>query len=1098
MLQFLTGRAGAGKSEYLRRMVVEKSGSPVLRPVMIVPEQYSFETEKKIFSLAGPVKANRIDVVSFTRLANLVFRREGGIAGKVLSDGGRRMMMRMAIASCKDHLEVYGKAAESERITDAMLTAISEFKLCGITAEQLRSASAGKDSVLQKKLLEIALVYSAYDAMLEGTYLDSRDDLTRLEQRLQTSDFFAGRFVAVDSFEGFTPQERKILACIMRRAEHIVIALCTDNEPEQGTGLFSLVNRTKRQLKHAARMQAIPVGHEIHLEKPLRYRNKALMHLEQNLFRAGQAYSAESQAVRIITAQSVFEEAEWVAAAVRNLVMDEGYAYRDFTIVCRSPERYYDCVGNEMQKRDIPCFLSVPERVDAEPVMRFVLNAFEVVCRGFAQQQLFAFLKTGITGFTAGEISDLENYAFTWKLTKEEWLHGFTKHPEGFGKETTDETAAVLRRLNDIRSRAIVPLRQFQKRILEASGREISEAVYALMIAFELEIHFPAYCERLRDTGEIAAADKQMRVWELMMEILEQMAAVLGEAVIDADRYASLLKDVIRSEDISEIPNVLDEVVFGKPEQVRQSSPKVVFILGAAQGEFPLLPQNAGLFSDAERRVLIQSDLPLGDPLEQKTIEERYLAYSVCCLPSEKLYVSYPASIDGEEKAPSEIVNAVAELFPSDCFLDEPELAFLANSKAAAFTKAAAAFSQNTPAAAALLSISREMPEYKGRMEALARAASKAPVKISEKAAEGFFGDALSLSASRIESFFRCPFQYFCRYGLKARERMPAEINAMQYGTIMHDIFEKVFSRDLEEVKNWTETELLRRIELYIAAYAEERLGGMDGLDGRERYRLRRLAMSAVILVRHVCEELAQSKFQPAALEMNIGTEIAPLKIRSAEGHMVSVSGIIDRVDVLPDAHEGYARVVDYKTGQKDFHLADVVYGLNMQMLVYLAALVSSGRYRPAGILYTPLAAVSVTVDPSAESDEIKKEQDKSLRMNGMVLSDPEIIRAMEDAAKGKFIPASIGAKGDVRGSAVNAQDMDMLLQYCQRLIATMADRLCRGEIGAAPMTKRGSPCAYCAYAYVCGQAQEDEKPEAMDDETALQIIREELKLHEP
>lgn len=1097
MLQFVTGRAGSGKTEYLRREIAVRS-KDCEGCIMLVPEQYSFETEKAVMHLAGPQKANCIQVLSFTRLADLIFRTEGGISGRRLSDGGRRMMMNMAIAACQDHLMLYAAAGKSGRLTDTMLNAVNEMKMCGITGADLRDAAHRQPGEgLSGKLREIALIGETYDAMVAASYLDARDDLTRLAEKLETSNFFTGRYVAVDSFEGFTVQELRVLAQILRRADTLQVALCTDNLPDESEmGLFALTNRTKAQLSRIAQEQSVKRKPDVHLHTPVRFTNENLVLLERNLFDSPEPETSQShEGITLFCGADAYEEAEYAAAAIRDLVMEQGYRYRDFSVICRNPQRYSDCLSVSLSKRDIPCFISMPERVDTQPVMRFVLCAFAVVQRGFRTEDILEMLKTGISGFLPEEISDLENYAFLWRIDGKAWLSGWDRHPGGFGRELTQVDAESLNQLNLLRSRVVSPLKRFAEISKEAGGRQISQGVYQLLCEFQMEETLPEYCRFLTEQGEPELADKQLRVWELLMEILDQMAVILGEGTMPRERYFGLLKEVVRGEDISEIPMRLDSVLFGTPEQVRQASPKVVFLLGAAQGEFPMLPKASGAFSDAERKKLIsQFSLPLTDPLEQKTLEERYLAYSVTCAPSQMLYLCYPATIDGQEAAAGELVNSVLGVFPDLQPVKGLPASYYANAAEAAFRRMASLYRVNTPEAAALRSLFQQAPAYADRLQALARAATLSPEQIADKTLpREFYGDTLALSPSQIEAFYSCRFRHFCQYALRARERRTAEVDAMQYGTVMHYIFEKIFTAGRFQIPDLAPLAMLEEIRRLIRAYADESMGGFAKLSAREQYRMERMAQSAAMLLQHMAEELAQSKFQPAHMEMQLGygKDFPALKIYTPEKMEVYVGGTIDRVDVLESEKGRYVRVVDYKTGKKEFQLADVLYGLNMQMLLYLAALVEHGEVLPAGVLYTPLATPSVTADYGTEPDEIKKEADKNLKMNGLVLSDADIVSAMEAQGKGRYIPVSLTKDGAVAksASALQPEELQEVLAYSKRLVATMADKLIFGDVAAQPMMHQVNSCQYCPYGAVCGR-EYDENDVDMEKQAKDDILR--------
>lgn len=1080
MLRFVLGRAGSGKTETLRRALAQALAQGKGRLVMLVPEQFSFETEKAMLALCGPQGADRIQVYSFTRLAEAVFREEGGGAGRRLSDGGRRVLMASALAACEDQLELYRDAARNGRVNDLMLTAVNEMKMCGVTPERLsEAAEALGDRGLGKKLREIALLYGAFEALVSASYLDSRDDLTRLRDALETSEFFRGATVAVDSFDGFTVQELEVLGQILRKAESVTVALCTDGTPQGDTGLFALVERTRGRLTRLARERGVPVGPDQLLTGAPRFREENLKLWEGQLFSQGETLAApDCRGVRVFSAKDVYEEAEFVAASVRRLTAERGWRYRDIAIVCRSPERYVGSLDVALKKRGIPCFVSQPDRVDAQPVTRFILGAFEAVASGLATEDLLEMLKTGLSGFTTQEISDLENYAFLWRITRGDWNQPFVRHPRGFGQEMTGEDRAALDRLEGLRQRLTQPLRRFAEGTKDASGAAISEAVFRLLEDFRLEETLPAFCaglEAAQDGLGASLAAKQRRVWDSLMELLDQFHSILGERRIPRERYYRLLREVVAKEDVSEIPQTTDQVVFGTAGQVRQSAPKAVFLLGAAQGDFPLAPKSSGVFSDAERRELIAMDLPLGDPLEQKALEERYLAYAVACAPSELLTISWPRTAGGEEKEPGELVAAALAVFPTlEVLRDLPD-EFYADTREAAFSRMAARYTENTSEAAALRALFTGREEYAGRLDALARTAGRRPAKIQDPAlARRLFGENLFLSPTQIETYHSCAFKYFCRYGLRVQERRPAQVDALAYGTLVHYLFERVFPQGHAALAQITEEELLRWVRELIAQYAQENLGGLELLTGQDRYRLDRLARSACKLIRHVQEELAKSRFEPRYFELRLGEEpgCPPLRIEDGAGGVVTVGGTIDRADLCEIDGKEYVRVIDYKTGHKVFQLVDVLYGLNMQMLIYLAALVEDGHRFPAGVLYMPSAELEVSGGRGDSDERLRREADRKLRMSGLVLSDGEVLQAMEDGAKGRFIPASLNRDGSLgRGSsALDEAGMRQVLAYAKRLVATMGRALREGAVAARPALVNQNACRYCPYGGVCGE----------------------------
>ena len=1101
MLQFILGRAGSGKTTALRQQLDRASREGKEKLILLVPEQYTFVTEKAMLALCGPRRANRIRVYSFPRLAEAVFREEGGAAGRRLSDGGRRILMSLALLQCQDELEVYARAAQTGRVTDLMLSAVNEMKQCGVTPAQLsRAAALLGDSALGKKLTEIGLAYGAFEALVSASFLDSRDDVTRLAETLEHSDFFRGATVAVDSFEGFTPPEMTVLGDMLRKAESVTVALCTDGTPQGETGLFALVERTRSRLAALARDLGVPQAPPILLPGGARYKEENLKLLEAQLFTPGELLpSPDAHGLQLFAAPDPTREAEFVASSIRRLVRERGWRYRDFSILCRDPAEYVGTLDVALQKRGIPCFLTQPERVDAKPVMRFVLGAFEAVQSGLATRDLLQLLKTGLSGFTTEEISDLENYAFLWKIDRAAWREEFTRHPRGFGEDLTDPDRQTLARLNALRQRLIRPLTAFAAATRDATGAQISEAVFRLLEEFGVEETLPRVCAALEAAGESALAAKEVRVWDLLMELLDQLHSLLGDRPCPRERYYRLLREVVAREDISDVPQTTDQVLFGTVEQALQASPKAVFLVGVTQGVFPLAPRAEGAFSDAERQALLRLDLPLGDPLELRAIRERYLAYAAACAPSHLLVLSWPRRAGGEDREPSELIAAVREIFPTLRVERELPDELLADTREAAFSVMAAHYRENTPQAAALRALFTGREEYAGRLEALARAAGEKPARLEDPAlAARLFGGSRTLSPTQIEIYHSCPFKYFCRFGLGARERRPAEVDVLQYGTLMHYLFEQVFRPG--EAPPAEDAALEDRVRRLIEDYARENLGGLEQLSGREKYRLDRLARGAVRLIRHVREELAQSRFTPAYFELALGEDPAfpPLKIEDGAGNVVAVGGTVDRADLYTAADgRQYVRVIDYKTGHKVFRLADVLYGLNMQMLVYLAALVESGSQLPAGILYMPAVESEVPGDRGDDPAALARAADRQLRMSGLVLEDPEILQAMEDGAKGRFIPASLKRDGTLGkgSSALGEEDLRRVLQHSKRLIATMAAALARGEVAARPTMVNQNDCRFCPYGSVCGKEFDDKdvKQDRSEPEAVLAKMAEEV-----
>ncbi|MBP3705024.1 MAG: helicase, partial [Clostridia bacterium] len=650
--------------------------------------QYSFESERALLETYGIEVANRVKVYSFTRLAEAAFLRYGGSAGKRLTNGGRRILMTLAIESCADHLTLFEKSAATGRMTDAMLNAVGEMKLCGIGPAELTEVSerVGEDA-LARKLRELALIYGAFEALVAQSWLDPLDDLTKLDRILESHpEFFKNTVIAVDAFDGFTMQEYRVLTHAIRHADKVSVALCCDDLDTSKRDLFSTVRRTASRLTRIARENSVPVAAPVHCDKAYRFTNKQLCAVE-SMLAVGAGEAPCNDHVQVFRGASPYEEVEFTAAEIRNLILSGEYRYRDISVICRNAERYTRLLSAALRRWEIPAFISEARAVDAEPLMRFVLSAFDVVNGGWRSDDVLNMLKTGLTTFTAEETAELENYIFTWKMNgRAAWISPFEKHPEGYGKPMDETAEEKLRMLNALRTRITEPLTRFAGAVREGDGVTVSSAVYTLLTDFELEKTVPQFCGELERAGHPELAQAQIRLWDLLMEVLDQMAGVIGEQPVTGEKYGRVLREIISGEDVSDIPQSMDSITFGTADRIRSSAPKVVFLLGAVQGEFPMIPAANGIFSDMERRALLELELPLSDALEDRMLQEKFLAYSAMCSASERLYLTYPAAEGKEAKSPSELVQAVRAALPGLSVQEDLDPVFFANAPEAAFS----------------------------------------------------------------------------------------------------------------------------------------------------------------------------------------------------------------------------------------------------------------------------------------------------------------------------------------------------------------------------------------------------------------------------
>ncbi|GHU81962.1 ATP-dependent helicase/deoxyribonuclease subunit B [Clostridia bacterium] len=1099
MLNLIIGRSGSGKTHYVQQLLCNLASKNDDKLMMIVPEQLSFETEKMFLNTLGAAKCRNIEVLSFSRMVDFVKSKIGGFAGKVIDDGGRSVLMSLAIEKSQDELTLYKRQITKPELADLMLTAVKEFKMCNISANELRTAADKTDNTtLKQKLTETALITDIYNALLDKSYIDPLDNLVKLSEMLINNKLLNGYTVVVDSFSGFTVSEQLVLTQIMKQASNCYITLCTDSaEIASKSTRFNTTNTTKKLLTSLAKNNTVAVAAPVYLSKNYRTESNCLQAVEENIFmQVIEPFDGNTDGVKLYCAKNIYGEAAYIAQEIKHLVIEKNYRYRDIAIICRDNNSYRSILDITLEKFDIPYFMDKPEEIDAKPLITFVLSAFDVVHQSFSIDSIMRFLKTGFASLNADEIAVLENYCFVWNITDSRWNTPFIANPRGYADSFTEEDVALLNIVEEMRERIITPLIKFKNSIKDANGKGISLAVYSLLQDFNIEKEIVTQAEILKEAAQLEKAKEIVRIWDIFISSLDQTAQLLAEQYITSKRYAELLKTVITSQKISFIPKGLDQVTIGTADRVRLNSPKAVFVIGAIEGEFPTTPSPAGIFSDIERRALIAYNLPLYSSLEDLAVTEQFFAYCAVSSPRNKLYITcYEASLKGEVKTPSTLIKSVQTILPNIKITYEkqenPYNSLWCSSQAFAFI--AHHWQDETANVNQLKAYFKEQSDYIGKIETLNILAANKPAKIEDKSvSKKLFGQQMRLSASQVEKFYLCAFQYFCRYGLKAKERKKAQIDSAEYGSLIHFLLEQLLSKNTVESLNLlADNELLDIIKTEMDIYLNSHLGGDNDKSARYLQSYLRASTAAVMLIKHIVRELAQSRFKPIDFELNIGKDIAPYKLALTDETGIVIEGFVDRVDIYKEKNQAYIRIIDYKTGRKKFMLSDVMFGLNLQMLIYLSAIVKNGSKRygtqltPAGVLYMPSGESYLNLDEYI-SEEIKKEKrSKDYRMNGLILDDIEIIKAMEESGAGVYIPVTLKAEkskkkneaepepiltiGNGAKYTVSHQEMKTIFDKIDDLIANMANNLHSGKIAAVPAKGNYDACTWCPYLHVCG-----------------------------
>lgn len=1080
MLKFIFGRPASGKT-YNVLNTVKKLAESGKNTVLIVPEQFSFESERAVLKTLGDKAALNVSVMSFSRLCDEVGREVGGIAGVTITEADKIIFMNRALLSAADGLKIWRRYCHSVFFAKTMLDTIGEFKINTVTAEDLKKAAKEtKSHSLALKLHDIAVIYETYDALTGEQFIDPADSLTKLYRQLENCRFFRNKTVILDSFKGFTGQQFKIIDRILAQADDVIVSLTNDPELSGDYNVFMNIRAAAERIRKSAARFSVAEDKPLVLEKSY-YNSKDMAALERLL--AGGDFEKNQQCgdITLCAAASVSDEAEFAARTIRRLVRQKGYRYRDFVIIARDAEKYEESVYSACKLYGVPLFGDRREPLSAFPAAAAVNAALEF-CLNPTSESILRFHKTGLGTLRTEEISALENYVYLWNIDSSLWQTDWTMDPRGFVSEDENkkDNKAELEKINSLRQKAVAPLYTFKEKF-RGTAADMAKAVVELLEECNAAEKLSVLSESFKSEGAEFRSDVLKQSYDRYMKLLDSMAVCFGNREIKRQEFFEALSLSVSLDNVGVIPRMLDEVTFGAADRIRPSRPKVAIVLGANQGVFPKGLSSSGILGVTERKSLIELGIEIPDNQISSVIDENYLVYCNLCCPSDRLYISYANhSISGEEMEPSAFLAEIAENLGAETVL-EPQENLNGENLPETYESAYSQYCRRRLTAdSETLKDALKGSREEEKIEYLSKMLSGAPQKISEETAEKLFGKNITMSASRFDTFRKCRFSYFCKYGLSAKRLKPAEFDVLQRGTIVHFVLEKIVGAYKKGVADLSEGEINSLVDKYINEY-------LDGISGyraieteRSKFLVSRISCALKAVVLQLSREFAQSGFEPAYCELKIGNggEIPELKIPFDKGD-INIVGSIDRVD----EYNGYIRVIDYKTGTKSFKLPDILFGLNLQMLIYLYAVVRAGGKddeKAAGILYMPSK---------------RDLNDSGMAMNGLLRSEKDIVAAMDRDMQGEFVPkysiTNSGALDKRCTSFVSKEDFSDIFDYIEVLMKRTGDGILSGDIAVSPLDGRETPaCKYCDYGAVCGweSAPCDKVPSLKNDEVINKI----------
>lgn len=1077
MLNLILGGAGCGKSyEMVNRIeAAVKSGKDVL---VIIPDQFSFEFDRDLYERLGAELFNRVEVLSFARTAREIFIKHGGLKGRYADDIVKNLLMFRTLRelSARGDLRFYDRQAKFPAFIDSGLDIVKELTVSGITPEQLTDCARRLDESVRDKAADIALIYSVYcQKMAESGCKDSEGDIAEAAKRAAKHGYFKGKTVFADAFKSFTADELAMLEAVIAEGEDFTICLTTADKEPKNYSVFDTVNKTARTLSRLAEKHGVGVRRDF-LDTQHRFTSPELAFYSENVFGNGrERYGKKCKNVKIYRSADGYGEGDFVCSEIGRLIMEEGYSYSEIAVLARQKEQYASIMESAFERYGIPFYTDESRTAAHKSLFIFVKTALAIAAdENASSEDWLRYIKTGMLGLTEAEIGAVEGYCYKWSVEGKMWYEPFPFDDLETGAE-------------EIRSRVAEPVYRLGKACENAGGRAICGALLRFFDEVKITENIVKIYDNCPawDAAALTAVRELRQLWDMLCGLLETFNKALGDAPISLSDFGEMFSAAVRRLKIASPPQTLDCVRFVAAHTARLPRLRAVFVIGANEGAFPHVPKSSGLFSDRDRLALESAGISLSGGVTDKLAEERFAAYSALSAASERLYITYPLSdVSGRALYPSAAVNRAAEMFGEDIVytFEKRGLASFCTTPGAAYYQYVQNYRRGDGASASLRAALEKIPEYADRISYLRGVENSAAHALSPETGSMLFGRSVSLSATRFEDYRKCPFMYYCKKGLGLYPPQTVEMDRPSRGNAIHACLCGILKENSKEkFVKMSREELSAEVKKQLDAYYKsEAVGGDYGKTRRYKAAFGRLSDTVLDILERLSAEFRQNEFVPDGFEYTIRRDgdSEPLKLVTQSGIAVYFSGAVDRIDIYEKGGKKYLRVVDYKSGVKELKFSDLLYGVNMQMLLYLFALTDSGQKGaysgalPAGVLYMPARDATPSLGRDDGDEELGEAFKAAYKMSGVVLENDDVIAAMERDCNGEFIPVKRTAAGySAYSKLVTEEQLENLRKYSYALLEETAESLHRGRIEAVPLEDGGGavPCKYCDYSGICG-----------------------------
>jgi ATP-dependent helicase/nuclease subunit B len=1109
-VRFVIGRAGSGKTRHCVKSITTALDDAPLGPAIfwILPRSATFMAERELACSAGRLGFFRCRVLSLDSFVQTIVDECGRGGVPELTAQGRRMILGHLLRREAGHLRYFRLGGEgTEGLASRLDATIGEIERAEGGADELQTVLQGaeeEEPLLKDKLHDLHHLYQAYVQYVGQEHLDQRRRTAQVLRQIETCPLMRGATLYVDAFTRFSDMECRVLAAAARAAARAEITLMMDSDcpvltnPHHRTDEFTLFHRTEdlyRRLWFSMSEAGVDV------EQPLLLRRAA-----------GGSTSSELGDIRgSVSFVEAPDRAGEVDAAARQVQawVSQGMRLREIVVLTRDLEAYHGLIEASFDEHHLAFFMDRRRTAENHPVVGLLTNALWIARENWPQDAVMALIKSGLGGVTSAEADLIENYVLAHRIRGAGWA---MEEPWAFIQESRDQEHPpspsqldLARRVDELRRKVVDPLHPFvlDLRTASAGGWAVGSVITQmrqLLQAYQASDHLSQWMAEAQSRNELEVAAEHQRVWDELHNLLNQMEILLGDQILSPEDFSSVFQSALEGFDLALTPPTVDQVLVGQLERSVIPGAKAVIVLGLNEGEFPAIPREDSILNDSDRRRLHERKINVEPDTKRRLLDERLLGYIAFTRSTEHLCVMrHRADAEGRALAPSVFWLELRRQFPESPLMELPIESTLDPHQIGTPRQLVAGLMQwvrshkNEEAANSSLPALYDWlargpvdhgPVDRLRDQAWAALSYENRAILPPDVAGMLFASPLEATAAQLESFAACPFQHFARYGLELKERREDQaVSGRDLSHIYHRILRRLVRHMLQQRADWSALEPAASEQL-IAQYAQEVGVALKSewmlSTARNQYLLGWIQRTLNQVVAQQRAAAARGNFLPAHVDVAFGADqpMPAVEARTPGGNILKLRGTIDRIDLLKS---GAAAVMDYRLNGQTLSLAEVYYGLSLQLLISLMAVQEGGpkltgrKAPPAAAFYLQmLRQLRNVAHPDLAGNPAEAEFHLKVKPRGLLDFSylPDLDKTLQSgpsAVVNAYLKIDGTCGNPDRTDVAAAEQLAGLLGHVRKLVGQLVDRIIQGDIAVRPYRLgQVTPCPRCAYKSVC------------------------------